>query len=95
MIIAEREIKLNKRKSLTKCAETHLEAKYISVVKHPKGGHTLWDIPSYAAFPCAIQNELTEVDAQNFVANGFASIADGANIAGFKKVADAMIVKGI
>jgi len=47
--------------------ETHPEAQYIPVSEYPEGGHAVWSIPCYAAFPCATQNELTAVDAKNHV----------------------------
>ncbi len=75
-----KDIKLNKRQSLTKYAEVHTEAKYIPVSEYPKDGHAVWNIPCYAAFPCATQNELTEVDAQNLIANGCVSVTEGANM---------------
>ena len=75
-----KDIKLNKRQPLTKYAEAHPEAKYIPVSEYPEGGHAVWDIPCYAAFPCATQNELTELDAQNLIHNGCVSVTEGANM---------------
>ena len=75
-----KDIKLNKRQSLTKYAEVHTESKYIPVSEYPEGGHAVWDIPCYAAFPCATQNELTELDAQNLIKNGCVSVTEGANM---------------
>jgi glutamate dehydrogenase (NADP+) len=75
-----KDIKLNKRQSLTEYAKIHTEAKYIPVAEYPKGGHAVWNIPCYAAFPCATQNELTEIDAQNLIANGCVSVTEGANM---------------
>jgi len=75
-----KDIKLNKRQPLTKYAETHPESKYIPVSEYPDGGHAVWNIPCYAAFPCATQNELTEIDAQNLIANGCVSVTEGANM---------------
>ncbi|WP_304542794.1 NADP-specific glutamate dehydrogenase [Sulfurimonas microaerophilic] len=75
-----KDIKLEKRLSLEKYLETHPEAKYITVDEYPEGGHAVWDIPCYAAFPCATQNELTEVDAKNLIENGCISVTEGANM---------------
>ena len=75
-----KDIKLNKRQSLTEYAKMHTEAQYIPVAEYPKGGHAVWNIPCYAAFPCATQNELTEIDAQNLIANGCVSVTEGANM---------------
>ena len=75
-----KEIKLEKRQSLERYLDTHKEARYIPVEEYPEGGHAVWDIPCYAAFPCATQNELTEVDAQNLITNGCISVSEGANM---------------
>ena len=75
-----KEIKLTKRQSLQKYAEAHPEAKYIPLADYPEGGHAVWEIPCYAAFPCATQNELTEIDAQTLITNGCVSVTEGANM---------------
>jgi len=75
-----KDIKLNRRASLQEYIEVHPEAKYIPVDEYPEGGHAVWDIPCYAAFPCATQNELTDVDAQNLIVNGVVSVTEGANM---------------
>jgi len=59
---------------------THPEAKYIPVEEYPEGAHAVWDIPCYAAFPCATQNELNDIDAQNLIVNGCVSVSEGANM---------------
>jgi len=75
-----KDIKLNRRASLVEYVETHPESKYIPVEEYPEGGHAVWDIPCYAAFPCATQNELTDIDAQNLIVNGVVSVTEGANM---------------
>lgn len=75
-----KELKLEKRLSLKEYVEAHPEAKYIPVDEYPDGGHAVWDIPCYAAFPCATQNELSDVDAQNLIVNGVVSVSEGANM---------------
>lgn len=75
-----KKIKLEQRQSLEKYLEAHAEAKYIPVSEYPEGGHAVWDIPCYAAFPCATQNELTEIDAKNLIENGCVSVTEGANM---------------
>ncbi|MCD6258736.1 MAG: NADP-specific glutamate dehydrogenase [Helicobacteraceae bacterium] len=75
-----KDIKFARRTSLEEYMKVHPEAKYISTEEYPEGGHAVWDIPCYAAFPCATQNELTEVDAQNLIANGCESVSEGANM---------------
>ncbi|ADN09578.1 NADP-specific glutamate dehydrogenase [Sulfurimonas autotrophica] len=75
-----KELKLNRRTSLEEYVQTHTEAKYTPVFEYPEGAQAVWNIPCYAAFPCATQNELHEADAQNLIANGCVSVSEGANM---------------
>lgn len=75
-----KELKLEKRESLEVYVITHPEAKYIPVSEYPEDAHAVWDIPCYAAFPCATQNELNGTDAQNLIVNGCVSVSEGANM---------------
>jgi glutamate dehydrogenase (NADP+) len=75
-----KDLKLERRVSLTEYLKTHPDAKYIPVSEYPENAHAVWDIPCYAAFPCATQNELNETDAQNLIANGCVSVSEGANM---------------
>ncbi len=75
-----KELKLERRVSLEEYVKFHPEATYIPVSEYPEGGHAVWDIPCYAAFPCATQNELTEIDAQSLIKNGCVSVSEGANM---------------
>jgi len=75
-----KELKLERRVSLEEYVQTHKDAKYIPVSEYPEDGHAVWDIPCYAAFPCATQNELSDVDAQNLIVNGVVSVSEGANM---------------
>jgi glutamate dehydrogenase (NADP+) len=75
-----KDMKLKRRVSLEEYVKQHPEAKYIPVSEYPEGGHAVWSIPCYAAFPCATQNELTAVDAENLVKNGCESVTEGANM---------------
>ena len=75
-----KDLKLRRRVSLQEYIKTHADAKYIPVDAYPHNGHAVWDIPCYAAFPCATQNELNDVDAQNLIVNGAVSVSEGANM---------------
>jgi glutamate dehydrogenase (NADP+) len=44
------------------------------------GHNPLWSIPCEVALPCATQNELNGLDAQNLVNNGCFCISEGANM---------------
>ncbi len=86
-----KELKLEKRVSLERYVEAHPEAKYIPVDEYPDGGHAVWDIECYAAFPCATQNELNELDAQNLITNGCISVSEGANMPSTPEAIDAFL----
>lgn len=88
-------LKLERRVSLEAYTETHSDAQYIPVSDYPDGGHAVWDIPCYAAFPCATQNELTQTDAKNLVANGCVSVSEGANMPSTPEAIDLFIRSGI
>jgi len=75
-----KELKFEKRVSLDEYVKVHPEAQYIPTSKYPKGGHAVWSIPCYAAFPCATQNELTATDAKSLIKNGCQSVTEGANM---------------
>ncbi|MCD4668286.1 MAG: NADP-specific glutamate dehydrogenase, partial [Sulfurimonas sp.] len=79
-LVLLKELKLEKRASLEEYIKVHPEAQYIPVSEYPEDGHAVWDIPCYAAFPCATQNELTGFDAQNLITNGVVSVSEGANM---------------
>jgi glutamate dehydrogenase (NADP+) len=40
----------------------------------------LWDVKADYAFPCATQNEINALDAQNLVANGIQLVGEGVNM---------------
>jgi len=90
-----KELKMVRRTSLEEYIQVHSEAKYIPVEEYPEGGHAVWDIPCYAAFPCATQNELTEVDAQNLIANGCVSVTEGANMPSTPEAIDLLQSHGV
>ena len=75
-----KELKLKKRASLEDYKKVHESAVYTKIEDYPDGAHQVWTIPAYAAFPCATQNELNEVDAKNLIKNGCAIVTEGANM---------------
>lgn len=75
-----KELKLEKRLSLEGYMLSHPEAVFIPVTQYPEDGHAVWELECYAAFPCATQNELTEIDAQSLIQNGCVSVTEGANM---------------
>ena len=83
-----KEVKEIRRERLTAYAEARESAEYHE-------GKGVWTIKCDIALPCATQNELQLEDAKTLVENGVLAVAEGANIAGFKKVVDAMNAQGI
>ena len=65
------------------------------VVKYPSAkfvaNKTPWEVKCDVALPCATQNELHGKDEKT----GYIDYVKGANIAGFVKVADAMLAQGV
>jgi len=59
-------------------------AKYPSAVYtafDPSADHSpQWDLKADCAFPCATQNEINAIDAQNLLRNGVFCVAEGANM---------------
>ena len=45
-----------------------------------RGSNPIWDHRAECAFPCATQNEINGVDAQNLVKNGVYAVSEGANM---------------
>jgi len=84
-------LKFERRGSLTEYKKAHPEATYIPVSEYPKDGHAVWDIPCYAAFPCATQNELTQTDAKNLIKNGVQSVSEGANMPSTPEAIEALL----
>jgi glutamate dehydrogenase (NADP+) len=44
------------------------------------GRNRLWAVPADCAFPCATQNEISELDARALLANGVGVVTEGANM---------------
>lgn len=59
--------------------EKYPKAQYVPA-ESDVDGKTVWKVEADCAFPCATQNELNEIDAQNLVDNGVELVAEGANM---------------
>lgn len=89
------ELKNVRRGRIAEYAEEFKSAVYTPV--DPKLNYNpLWNHKADCAFPCATQNEINEVDAQNLVRNGVYCVAEGANmpttLEGVKVFLDAKIL---
>jgi len=69
-----------KHLSLEKYVDRIPGSLYTKKSDYPKGGHAVWQVPCFAAFPCATQNELSVIDAQKLLMNGCVSVVEGANM---------------
>lgn len=69
-----------KRMSLLEYADRIPGSIYTPNSEYPLEGHSVWQYPCFAAFPCATQNELTVSDAQKLIDNGCVAVVEGANM---------------
>lgn len=76
---------------LSSYVNTYSNAKYIARNDYPVDGHAVWRFMADAAFPCATQNELTQVDAQALLSNGCKLVSEGANMPSTKEAIDCFI----
>lgn len=75
-----KKIKLERRASLEYYAAQKKHATYTKKENYEGGSSAVWDIPCFAAFPCATQNELGANCAQKLIDNHVKLIAEGANM---------------
>lgn len=73
-------VKLEERASLEVYAKEKNTAKYVKHEDYKEDSPYVWEVPCYASFPCATQNELHEVGAKALIANDVKVIAEGANM---------------
>ncbi|GAB4232147.1 MAG: NADP-specific glutamate dehydrogenase [Acidobacteriota bacterium] len=67
------DLKFNRRGRIHEYAEVYPEAKYLE-------NQRPWSVPCDIALPCAIENEISEADAQKLLDNGCICVAEGANM---------------
>lgn len=79
-IVALKQIKEIYRKNLSEYKKYHPNAIYTPVENYTQGRNAVWDIPCFAAFPCATQNELHLADAKVLHENGCKIVVEGANM---------------
>ncbi|HCR97541.1 MAG: NADP-specific glutamate dehydrogenase [Halomonas sp.] len=90
-----KQLKEVKRVSLEEYLSEHPDAHYISARDYPQGGHAVWHIQADAAFPCATQNELTELDAKTLLANQITCVSEGANMPSTTEAVDCFLAAKI
>lgn len=79
-LVLLKKIKLERRASLEYYAHERQSASYVKKENYVGGSSHVWDIPCFAAFPCATQNELGLTCAKKLVQNDVKIIAEGANM---------------
>ncbi|HEX5623857.1 MAG TPA: NADP-specific glutamate dehydrogenase [Sulfuricurvum sp.] len=84
-----------KRFSLDHYVSHRENAVYTKKSDYPAGGHAVWHIPCFAAFPCATQNELTLIDAYALVKNGCVAVIEGANMPTEPSAVDLFLEEGV
>lgn len=90
-----KQVKEKERASLSRYAELVPGSKYTPVDAYPKGRNAVWDVPCFAAFPCATQNEVNLADAEAMLKNGCKCVAEGANMPSTLEAVHAFIKSGI
>lgn len=89
------QVKEKERASLSHYAELVPTAKYTPVSAYPAGRNAVWDVPCFAAFPCATQNEINLADAKMLLKNGCKCVAEGANMPSTLEAVHEFIKSGI
>jgi len=81
-------IKLERRGRIAEYVETRPGATFVP-------GRKVWEVPCEIALPCATQNEITEADAKQLIANGVKIVAEGANMPTTPEAIDAFRAAGV
>lgn len=90
-----KKIKLERRASLEYYALERKKAVYVKRESYKEGCSFVWDIPCFAAFPCATQNELGESSAKLLIDNDVKIVAEGANMPTTPEAIDLFIKNNI
>ena len=80
-----RTLKLERRASLEYYVTERKSATYTRRENYEGGSNYVWNIPCFAAFPCATQNELGEDCVKRLINNDVKVVAEGANMPTTKK----------
>ncbi len=75
-----KQLKEVKRERLSEYKKYRPNAIYTSVEDYEEGTNAIYNIPCFAAFPSATQNELNLKDAKNLLSNGCICVSEGANM---------------
>ncbi|MDD3475863.1 MAG: NADP-specific glutamate dehydrogenase [Sulfurimonas sp.] len=75
-----KDLKEVKRVRLSEYVKYVPTAKYTPIEAYPEGTNAVYNVPCFAAFPSATQNELNITDAKNLLASGCICVSEGANM---------------
>src|SRR5690606_17300511 len=88
-------LKEAQRVSLRGYLEEFPKAEFVPVEDYAEDSHAVWGFAGQVAFPCATQNELTEADAQQLLANGCQCVSEGANMPSTPAAVELFLREGI
>jgi len=86
-----KDLKEIKRVRLSEYVKYRPTAKYTSIEEYPNGTNAVYNVPCFAAFPSATQNELNLADAKNLLASGCICISEGANMPSTPEAVDLFV----
>lgn len=86
-----KDLKEVKRARLSEYVKFRSTAKYTPIEEYPVGTNAVYQIPCFAAFPSATQNELNLLDAQHLIENGCICVSEGANMPSTPEAVDYFI----
>src|SRR5690606_22440627 len=89
-----KELKNVRRGRIKEYADRYKSAVY-TPLDSTLGYNPMWNIKADCAFPCATENEINAVDAQNLVSNGVKLLAEGANMPTHIDAIDILIDNGV
>ncbi len=90
-----KDIKIKRRASLEYYILEKKSATYIKKENYNDDSSYVWEIPCFAAFPCATQNELNKVGAKALISNDVKIISEGANMPTRPEAIELFMRKGI
>ncbi|MFA6761062.1 MAG: NADP-specific glutamate dehydrogenase [Sulfuricurvum sp.] len=90
-----KDLKEVKRARLSEYVKFRSTAVYTPVEEYPVGTNAVYQVPCFAAFPSATQNELNLLDAQHLVESGCVCVSEGANMPSTPEAVDYFVEKKI
>jgi glutamate dehydrogenase (NADP+) len=89
-----KDLKNNRRGRIKEYADKYKSAVF-NAADSSLDHNPLWKLKADCAFPCATQNEVNAIDANNLVANGVKVLGEGANMPTTPEAIDVLINNGV